>query len=205
MTAALLAGLVAGLGIAMPFGAVGAYLVLLSARSDRRTSAAAALGVATVDGGYAALAALGGAAIGPLLEPVLQPARWVSAAVLVGLAARTAASAVRPASPITAEVTGPARAYATLVALTAVNPTTVVYFAALVTGSPEIGSGADRAVFAEAVFAEAAFAGSAAWQLLVAFVGRRLLGAAVAGSGARRVTTVVAAAVMLVLAARTLP
>jgi threonine/homoserine/homoserine lactone efflux protein len=194
VSAALVAGLVAGLGIAMPVGSVAAYLVLLGSRSDRRTGVAAALGVASVDGGYAAVAALGGATLGPLLQPVLEPARWVSAAVLVALAVRTAVSASRPASPVESVVTGPARAYATLVALTAVNPTTVIYFAALVTGSPVTGSGA--------VFAAAAFAGSAAWQLVVVVAGR-LLGSVVAGDRGRRGTAAAAAVVMLALAVRT--
>jgi arginine exporter protein ArgO len=195
VTAALVAGLVAGLGIAMPFGSVGAYLVLLSARSDLRTSAAAALGVASVDGGYAAVAALGGAALAPLLAPVLAPARWVSAAVLVVLAVRTATVALRPAAPVAADVTGPGRAYVTFVALTVVNPVTVVYFAALVAGSPVVGDGP--------AFVLGALAGSAAWQLLLASAGR-LLGSALTSDRGRRATSVAAAAVMVALAVHTL-
>ena len=52
----VLAGLVTGWAIAIPIGAVGALLVALTARTSVRTGSAAAMGVATVDGGYAALA-----------------------------------------------------------------------------------------------------------------------------------------------------
>ena len=50
MTAALLAGLLAGYGIAMPVGAVATYLVTLTARTSARVGAAGALGVASADG-----------------------------------------------------------------------------------------------------------------------------------------------------------
>ena len=55
----VLAGLVTGWAIAIPIGAVGALLVALTARTSVRTGSAAAMGVATVDGGYAALAVVG--------------------------------------------------------------------------------------------------------------------------------------------------
>lgn len=76
---ALLAGLAAGYGIAIPVGAVGAYLVTLAAHSRRRVAVAAALGVATADGGYALLAVVGGRAVADVLEPVATPLRWTSA------------------------------------------------------------------------------------------------------------------------------
>jgi threonine/homoserine/homoserine lactone efflux protein len=63
MTAALVAGLLAGFGIAVPVGAVATYLVSLTARTSLRTGACAALGVATADGLYALIAALGGTAL----------------------------------------------------------------------------------------------------------------------------------------------
>lgn len=83
MTAELLAGLLAGYSVAIPVGPVGAYLVELTARTSLRVGAAAALGVATVDGGYAAAAMLGGAALADALSPALAALRWVSVAVLI--------------------------------------------------------------------------------------------------------------------------
>src|SRR3954465_15383203 len=90
MTAALVAGLLAGYGIAVPVGAVATYLVSLTARTSLRTGVCAALGVATADGLYALLAGVGGAALAAVLRPFLGPLRWVSAAVLLALAARGA-------------------------------------------------------------------------------------------------------------------
>ena len=54
MLEVVLSGLVTGWAIAIPIGAVGAFLVTLSARTSFRVGAAGALGVASVDGAYAA-------------------------------------------------------------------------------------------------------------------------------------------------------
>ena len=63
MAADLVAGLLAGYRIAMPVGAVAAYLVALTARTSLRTGVLAALGVATADGVDALIAVWGGAAL----------------------------------------------------------------------------------------------------------------------------------------------
>ncbi len=63
MTESLVAGLLAGFGIAIPVGAVATYLVTLTARTSPRVGEAAALGVASADGLYAMLAVVGGAAL----------------------------------------------------------------------------------------------------------------------------------------------
>ncbi|MGI5130609.1 LysE family transporter [Pseudonocardia sp. CA-107938] len=194
--AALVAGLVAGYGIAMPIGAVGAYLVQLSARSPWRTGVAAALGVASTDGVFALVAVLGGAAVAALLAPAVPVLRWVSTVVLVLLAARTVVAGLRAGGEAAAVPdAAPGRTYFSLVGLTAVNPTTVVYFVALVVGLPDRPVGA-----AAAVFVAAAFAASASWQLLVAGAGMAL-GRFVAAPPARRLTAIVSGAVMLLLAA----
>ena len=78
----VLSGLVTGWAIAIPIGAVGAFLVTLTARSSMRVGAAAALGIATVDGVYAATAVVGGAALAGLLAPVADPLRIASGVVL---------------------------------------------------------------------------------------------------------------------------
>ncbi|MEV6760309.1 LysE family transporter [Streptomyces sp. NPDC051105] len=204
MTAALVAGLLAGYGIAVPVGAVGTYLVSLTARTSLRTGACAALGVASADGLYALLAAVGGAALATALLPVLGPLRLLSALVLVGLAVRGAAVALRqyrerrlsarPERP----VPGPGRAYLGLLGITLLNPTTVIYFAALVVGtrSPE-----PVRPLEQGVFVLAAFAASASWQLLLAG-GGALLGRGLTGHRGRLVTALLSSCVMLGLAAR---
>ncbi|MEW2527378.1 LysE family transporter [Streptomyces sp. NPDC047071] len=204
MSGHLVAGLVAGYGIAMPVGAVATYLVGLTARTSWRVGACAALGVATADGLYALVATIAGAAAAPLVAPVMGPLRWISACVLVALAARAAAAAVRQhraprmAAPRDDGPPSPARAYAVFLGITLLNPTTVVYFAALVVGS---GSGADTDRPGQAVFTLAAFAASASWQLLLAG-GGALLGRALTDRRGRLVTALTSSAVITALAVR---
>jgi arginine exporter protein ArgO len=192
----LVAGLLAGYGVAIPVGAIGALLISLTARTSLRTGIAAALGVATVDGGYALVAVLGGEALGGVLQRVADPMRWAAAAVLAVIAVRTAVRALRPTTAPAPRPLTPGRAYATLVGLTALNPTTIVYFGALVLGRQATGP-----ALADAAFVLAAFVASASWQLLLA-CGGGLLGRVVDTPKGRLVTALVASAVILVLAVR---
>ncbi|KUO06411.1 LysE family transporter [Streptomyces caeruleatus] len=206
MSAALVAGLIAGYGIAVPVGAVATYLVSLTARTSLRTGVCAALGVATADGLYALVATLGGSAPAGALRPVLVPLRWASALVLAVLAIRGAVVAVRhyrdrplatrstPPSPPSPP--SPARAYLALLGITLLNPTTVVYFAALVLGTRTTEAAAP---LEQGVFVLAAFAASASWQVLLAG-GGALLGRVLTGRRGRLVTALVSSGVMLALA-----
>ncbi|WP_406362340.1 LysE family transporter [Streptomyces sp. NBC_00715] len=209
MTAALLAGLLAGYGIAVPVGAVSTYLVSLTARTTLRTGAYAALGVATADGLYALVATLGGTALAAALQPVLVPLRWASALVLAVLAVRGAVGALRQyrgrrlTTRSAQDPPRPARAYLALLGITLLNPTTVVYFAALV-----LGSRTAEAVrpLEQGVFVLAAFAASASWQLFLAgggaLLGGALLGRALTGHRGRLVTGLLSSAVIMLLAVR---
>ncbi|MFC4948953.1 LysE family transporter [Pseudonocardia sp. GCM10023141] len=199
--AALAAGLLAGFGIAVPVGPVATYVVLLTARTSFRTGAAAALGVAAVDGAYALAAVLGGGALAAAIRPALGVLRWVSVAVLIVLAVRAVWSGLRTAAPGTVTEPGarPKRVFLHLVGLTIINPTTVVYFVALVVGL-QTGS-ASPTPAEQVVFVLAALAASASWQLLLAG-GGALLGRAVTGARGRRVTAVASGVVMAVLALR---
>ncbi|MEU6322365.1 LysE family transporter [Streptomyces sp. NPDC047009] len=206
MTGALVAGLVAGYGIAVPVGVVAAYLVSLTARTSLRTGACAALGVATADGLYALVAAVGGTALAVLIQPVMVPLRWASALVLAALAVRGAVAALdqyRSAGTATAGRAvppTPRRAYLGLLGITLLNPTTVVYFAALVLGSR---AGGPVRPLEQGLFVLAAFAASASWQLTLAG-GGALLGRALTGRRGRLVTAFVSSAVMVTLAVRML-
>lgn len=223
MLEVVVSGAVTGLAIAVPIGAVGAYLVSLTARTSWRTGAAAALGVATVDGAYAAVAVLAGAAAAAALAPVTGPLRLVAGVVLLGLAAVTAWRAWRawsrrplvagapPSSatgrdPLVADDAGPARrgdrpwaAYLLFTGLTAVNPTTVVYFVAVVLGNRDLVDGPVEG----AAFVAAAFAASAAWQLLLATAGAGL-GRVGTGPRGRLVTGLVSSGVVAGLAVHTM-
>lgn len=202
MIAVLIAGLLAGYGIAMPVGAVATYLVALTARTSLRIGVFAALGVATADGLYALIAVTGGSTITPLIEPVMLPLRWTSASVLIVLALWSGATAIRQyrkqqtairtdRTPLT-----PVRAYVGLLAITMMNPMTVIYFAALVLGS-NIATAATHVE--HAVFVFAAFAASASWQLLLAS-GGALLGRTLTGSRGRLITTTVSSSLITALA-----
>ncbi|SCE92437.1 Arginine exporter protein ArgO [Micromonospora viridifaciens] len=201
MTGAFLAGLVAGYGVAVPVGAIAVLILGLSARTGFRVGAAAAFGVATADGVYAAVAALGGAAVAGLLAPFADPLRLVAAAVLLVLAGHGAWRALRPPSAMSPQVVRrgldtPARAYLAILALTLLNPATVVYFAALVLGRGDLG-GAD--VMAAGLFVLGAFLASASWQLLIAG-GGTLVGRALTGPRGRLVTALASSTIIAALA-----
>jgi arginine exporter protein ArgO len=164
-------GAVAGLAVAMPIGAVGSYLVGLAARERTAIAVAAALGIASVDGGYAIVAAAGGASLQTMLSEISGWLTYAAAITLVVVAVHTMRTAFRryrgdiqtraQLSKLT-----PIRAYLSLVALTAINPATVVTFAAVVVGRSSTEGGASWP--AVALFALGAFGASAIWQLLLA-------------------------------------
>jgi arginine exporter protein ArgO len=184
---AVVAGLVAGYGIAIPVGAIAVLIVDLGSRDGFRAGAAAGLGAATADGVYAAVAALFGAAVAAALAPWETPLRWTSVVALLVIAAiglrralGTPAHAVADPLPLpnqdptrAADLRGrrgTARTYLAFLGLTLLNPMTVTYFAALVLGLPALSGGPAERI----AFAASAFAASASWQLLLAAVGSAL-------------------------------
>ena len=203
MTESLVAGLLAGWGIAIPVGAVATYLVTLTAQTSPAVGGAGALGVATADGLYALLAVVGGAALTGLIAGIAGPLRWASAVVLVAVAAGIAWSAIRdhragrPGPTAGDRSITPTRAYGTLLGITLLNPATVIYFSALVvgskaTGAPTAGQGA--------VFVLGAFVASASWQLLLV-AGGTVLGRALTGRRGRLITGLVSSVLILGLTA----
>ncbi|GAB3873721.1 LysE family transporter [Dactylosporangium cerinum] len=198
----VLSGMLAGYGVAVPVGAIGALIAGLAARTGWRAGAGAALGVATADGIYAVVAVLGGAALAGLIEPISTPLRWIAAVVLLALATKTAADALRrrrdtaQARDADGRMSRPAGAYFALLGLTLLNPATIVYFGALV-----LGRRADDGLSptGEAVWVLAAFVASASWQLLIAG-GGTLLGKVLTGARGRLWTALTSSAVIAVLA-----
>ena len=217
MLEALLAGAIAGYALAIPVGAIAALLITLGARHGARVAAGGAFGAATVDGVYATVAVTAGAVIAPLILQIEEPLRWISVVVLVVLGVVLARPAFRRrAAPIDAAAiderdapgseTGQVgvrrvtawRLFATVSALTLINPVTVVYFAALI-GSSTIP--ADATVSERAVFVLAAFAASLSWQLLLTTAGS-LVGRVLTGPTGTRVTALVGGALVIALAVR---
>ncbi|MEV4617266.1 LysE family transporter [Asanoa sp. NPDC049573] len=202
MSDAFLAGLVAGYGVAIPVGAIAILIMGIAARTSFKVGASAALGVATADGLYAAVAVLGGAALAGVIEPIATPLRWVAVVVLLVLAGHTGWSAVRHhRDPARAARSGaglgtPARAYGGILALTLLNPMTIVYFAALVLGrqaNDELSSAG------EVLFVLGAFVASASWQLLIAS-GGSLVGRLLTGPRGRLYTALASSLLIVVLA-----
>jgi arginine exporter protein ArgO len=193
VSAAFLAGVVAGYGIAVPVGAIGVLIAGLSARISLRVGAAAGLGAATADGVYALVAVLSGAALAGVIAPVATPLRWSAAAVLLLVAAHTAYRALRTGGGVgqAARPVSARSAYAAVLGLTLLNPATVIYFAALIIGRGGAGGGV--------WFVAGAFLASASWQLLLAG-GGSLVGRLLTGERGRMITALVSSAVIVVLA-----
>ena len=196
-------GILAGLAVAMPIGAVGSYLVGLGARERISVATAAALGVASVDGGYAVVATVGGAGLQGLVNEASDWLEWVATVVLAAVAVRTLLVARRRYRSTSGRMgrpgtLSPARAYFSLVALTALNPATLITFAAVVIGRSR--SEGDAAWPAVVLFAVGALLASAAWQLLLTGSGN-LLGRVLSGRRGRLWISVCSALLMLGLAA----
>jgi len=171
MIAGLVAGLLAGYAVALPLGAIGSYLISLTARTSLRIGVAAALGVAMVDGGYALLAVLAGAAASAALAPWAAALRWSAVLVLLLLAGRAlvaARTAPAGAAPEPARQPRPIAVFGQFVALTAINPGTLISFTALVIGA-RLGSSLPPA--GRALFVLGTLVASASWQLALAAAG----------------------------------
>ena len=142
------------------------------------------------------LAVVGGATLASAVEGIGEPLQVVSGLVLLVIAV---VGLARTEQPVATEAMEPrvgdlARTYGRFVGLTLINPTTVVYFAAVV-----IGLGVARGMTAAdgALFVIGAFLASLSWQTLIAavgtFAGHRL------SVRSRRVVTIVGNLVILAL------
>lgn len=161
---AFAAGIVAGLAVAIPLGAIGVLIVDLGVRGGFRPAFLAGLGTAMADGAYATVAAVAGVAVGAWLAPVEDPLRLVAAAILAAVGIAGLLALRRPA---TYREPPPAdhRLVARFLGLTAVNPATAVTFAGLMIGLPAV---ADASALGKAAFVVGAFGASLAWQSALA-------------------------------------
>jgi len=138
-SAALIAGLAAGLAIAAQVGAVSLLLVDTALVAGPRAAVAAGLGVATADFGFAVVAVLTGGVAGAALAGHQSEIRRVAAATLAAIALPGLVALLRSrpgrapgAAHRTAAAVASARAhYLRFLAITAVNPLTVASFAAV--------------------------------------------------------------------------
>ena len=170
MWEALLIGVLAGYAIAIPVGPIAVLILRTGMRDGLRPAMAAGAGTATADVVYATLAMLAGPALVAVIAPVLVPARLLAAALLLALAFRQLRSV--DFSGTAREPAGTARTYATVLALTLLNPATVIYFASLAVGLPTIS----REPAARVLFVAGAGLASLSWQWLLAGAGSALHG-----------------------------
>jgi threonine/homoserine/homoserine lactone efflux protein len=199
LTESFVAGVLAGLAIAIPVGAIAVLIIDTGIRFGFRPAAAAGAGVASADGIYAMVASLFGAAIAGVIAPWVVPLRLASVVVLLIVATRlvVAALAARRVEAAAVAVAPAVRTtYLRFLGLTLINPATVIYFTALIVGLSDTGAGpAERLAFVAG-----AFLASLGWQLSLARF------AAVAHHrlppSARVLTSVVGSVVIVLFAAR---
>ena len=137
-TAALLNGLAVGVVIAVQVGAVSLLLIETAVVRGPRAGMAAGMGVATADLAFAAVAVAVGGAAGAALASHQTEIRLIAASVLAAVAIAGLLGLIKSGEPAhVAESRGPARDpsaaghYARFLAITAVNPLTIVSFAAV--------------------------------------------------------------------------
>ena len=194
MLEAFVIGVFAGYAIAIPVGPIAVLILRTGMRDGLRAAMAAGAGAATADLVYATVAMLAGPTLVSLIAPVLLPARLLAAVLLLLLALRQLRS-VDFAGP-GREPAPVGRTYAMVLALTLVNPATVIYFASLAVGLPNIAS--DLA--ARAPFVIGVVLASLSWQWLLAASGSALHGRVPRRLG--RITGVASSAIIAALAVK---
>ena len=168
---AFLSGVLAGYGIAIPVGAIALLIVQVGIKCGSRCAFMAGAGAATADLIYAGLAVAAGAALAQLIDSAGDVFRIASAAVLIAVALVGLRRATKPiqqmdiAMPNRSELAG---TYARFLGLTIINPTTIIYFAAVVVG---LGVASGLTPVGGILFCVGAFLASLSWQTLLAFVG----------------------------------
>ena len=193
----LLAGVITGLAVAMPPGAVTGLIVRTGLQRGFRAALAAGWGTATVDGIYCSVAVLAGAALIPLLGAVESPLRAVTGAVLIGLGIYGIARA-RNETPNDAPVgtRDLVATYIRFIGITMVNPATLAYFAA-------VAFGFSGSVLTDpTAFITGVFIASLGWHAVLALMSGSLHGRL--GPRARGILAVVANGVVVALGVRIL-
>jgi threonine/homoserine/homoserine lactone efflux protein len=183
-TAPLLVGFLAGLAIAVQVGAVSLLLIDAALTAGPRAGAAGGMGVATVDLAYATVAVAAGGVARTVVGAHEAELRALAAVALSAIAVRGLRSLAREPSPSASAVAGagagvnqrghssaPAQ-YLRFLAITAVNPLTIVSFTS-VAASLSLGGFSAHLAFVAGVGAA-----SAGWHLVLtlvaAHVGRRI-------------------------------
>lgn len=175
MLEAAIAGAIVGFAIAIPVGNIAVLIIHTSLTSGLRAGFAAGAGTATADGIYATIAVFAGAAATAFIAPLVAPLQVIGGLFLVflGLYGLMVAwqSRDRDTGAHLPAHRAHGRTFLAVLALTLINPTTVIYFAtaALSVGRPFLGDLGESLVFAGA-----AFVASLSWQSVLALFGAAL-------------------------------
>jgi len=189
-------GLLVGLAIAAPVGAIGLLCLRRTLADGRLAGFVSGLGAASADAVYGAVAALGLTAVSGFVVSHQGAVRLVGGLFLCGLGLRTmtaAPQATETANLGRATGRGLAAAYGSTFALTLTNPSTILSFAAVFAG---LGLGertGDRA--AAGLLVLGVFLGSAGWWLLLS-TGVGLLRRRITPAGLRWVNRISGAALV---------
>jgi threonine/homoserine/homoserine lactone efflux protein len=169
----LLRGLALGFAIAAPVGPIGVLCIRRTLAEGRLVGFVTGLGAATADATYGAVAAFGVSAVTSALVGARLWIHLLGALFLAWLGLRTllarpsaklaGAATDAPATPGVGRRGGLLAAWASTVALTLTNPTTILSFAAVFAGLGLVGA----SYAAAGVTVVGVFFGSALWWLLL--------------------------------------
>lgn len=173
-------GFLAGLALAIPVGPMAVMLVNTTVSKGLRHGVVGALGMATVDGGYALAVFTVGALIATALASLKVVLGLVGAAILLTLGAQTLFKNLRLLSQTESQAQGldtkgtTWQTFGVFVAATVVNPPTALYFLAI---APNVANfGYQLSFETAATFAAAVLIGSLIWQESLVFLGLAIRG-----------------------------
>jgi threonine/homoserine/homoserine lactone efflux protein len=162
----LLRGFVLGFAIAASPGPIFFLCLRRTLLRGRLYGLVSGLGVATADGIYAAIAAVGLAAVSSAAIGIRRPLALIGGSVLIVLAGRIVLDRrTNPTEGSPATGTGLALAYLSTLGLTITNPATIISFAAL---AATLGLRAGAGLVGPAVLVGGVLLGSGAWWSLLA-------------------------------------
>jgi threonine/homoserine/homoserine lactone efflux protein len=157
-------GLVIGLAIAAPVGAIGLLCIQRTLAEGRLVGFVSGLGAATADAAYGMVAAFGLTAVSSAFVSHQLWIRLIGGAYLCYLGARIAISRPGTDTP-TGSARGLIQVYLSTLALTLTNPTTILSFVAIFAGLGLAGPAGDY--WSAALLVLGVFAGSGLWWLIL--------------------------------------
>jgi threonine/homoserine/homoserine lactone efflux protein len=156
-------GIVLGLAVAAPVGPMSLLCMRRTLAVGFSAGLLSGLGVASADALYGAVAAFGLVAVTSVLVSQALCLRLIGGAALIYLGIKTVRTAPADAAASSPDTTSPIAMYASMVALTLTNPTTILSFAGLFAG---VGLGeSDGDPTSAATMVLGVFLGSAVWWL----------------------------------------